>query len=98
MKMCLTRILLGTLPLSMFALAACVDEPTSAPVVADGAGLEKLGWELAPAPAGDAAWTSTDGRRYSALFVAGDGTAYGRFADAREMAPPTDADHGAFDP
>ncbi len=56
------------------------------------------GEALASRAAADPAWHARDGRRYAALFVAGDGTAYGRFAEARPMATPTATDHGAFDP
>ena len=62
-------------------------------------GDRELGDEsLARRAAADRGWQTSDGRRYDALFVAGDGVAYGRFGDARDMAPPTDAGHGAFNP
>lgn len=53
---------------------------------------------LAKRAAADVGWQAADGQHFDALFVAGDGTAYGRIGDAGEMAPPTDADHGAYDP
>lgn len=46
----------------------------------------------------DTGWRTADGARYDALFVAGDGTAYGRVGEAREMAPPSGADHGGWNP
>jgi V8-like Glu-specific endopeptidase len=54
--------------------------------------------DLAEIAAADPAWQSRDGRRYSALFIAGDGTSYGRIDEAREMSPPTEANVGAYDP
>jgi len=56
------------------------------------------GSALATRAAADPGWHSRDGGRYTALFVAGDGTAYGRLDEARVMAPPTADDVGAFDP
>jgi V8-like Glu-specific endopeptidase len=53
---------------------------------------------LATIAAEDRGWRAADGQRYDALFVAGDGAAYGRLGDAAAMAPPTEHDHGAFNP
>lgn len=55
--------------------------------------------ELAQRGLGDAAWRTRDGRRYEAMFVSGDGIAYGRADAARAMAAPgADPRYGAFDP
>jgi V8-like Glu-specific endopeptidase len=55
--------------------------------------------ELVQRGLGDTAWRSRDGRRYEALFVSGDGIAYGRLEGARTMAlPGADKRYGAFDP
>jgi hypothetical protein len=43
-------------------------------------------------------WQSRDGRRYTALFVDGQGNAYGRIDEARPMKAPSAGDHGAFNP
>lgn len=53
---------------------------------------------LARVAAADRGWQRDDGARFDALFVAGDGTAYGRLGEAREMAPPSEHDHGAYNP
>lgn len=53
---------------------------------------------LAKRAAEDVRWQASDGRRFDALFVGGDGTAYGRVGEAREVAPPTAGDHGAYNP
>lgn len=79
---------------------AQVRRPLEQPTADDGAaGDREVATEaLAARAAADPAWRSRDGRRYSALFVAGDGTAYGRIDEARAMPAPTDGDHGAFVP
>lgn len=53
---------------------------------------------LAARAAQDSSWRAADGARFDALFVAGDGTAYGRTGDARAMTAPTGADTGAYNP
>lgn len=74
--------------------------PLAAATADEGAiGDRELGdAELARMATEDTRWMSRDGKRYDALFIAGDGTAYGRVGEARDMAPPTNADLGAFDP
>lgn len=52
---------------------------------------------MAALAASDPAWHGRSGR-YTALFVAGDGTAYGRVDEARPMPAPTADDLGGFDP
>jgi V8-like Glu-specific endopeptidase len=53
---------------------------------------------LARRAAADPGWQAADGRRFDALFVGGDGTAYGRVGEAPEMAPPSEHDHRAYHP
>jgi len=115
----------GVLSLSLLALTACTEVPTTAEPIATGANLSADGWvpaakraareqtpvdttavhgselsddELARRALADTSWRADDGRRFDALFVAGDGTSYGRFGEAREVAAPTDTDRGAFNP
>jgi V8-like Glu-specific endopeptidase len=54
--------------------------------------------DLARLAAADTGWQAADGRRFDALFVAGDGKAYGRVGEAAEMPAPTEGDTGAYNP
>ncbi|HVV86316.1 MAG TPA: trypsin-like serine protease [Kofleriaceae bacterium] len=71
---------------------------TPTPITDGSTGRELPTEELARRAAADPGWKAADGRRFDALFVAGDGTAYGRVGEARAMARPTDVETGAYDP
>lgn len=71
---------------------------TSAAAIGDHTGRELDDALLAGRAAADLGWQAADGRRFDALFVAGDGTAFGRVGEARELAPPAAGDHGAYNP
>lgn len=53
--------------------------------------------KLAAMAEADPAWRAKDGRRFTAMFVSGDGRAYGRVGEAPELPAPS-GDHGAFNP